>query len=221
MKNNQTLALLKKLKELFELYEDLYTRSVNQITPEFPVRNGSMLQEIEMQIASYLTNLAPIIIRYSSFAKKKYLYGDNPDIYRESIGHNDYKRKIGFINKSLQDLDSMVGLIGEEISFEQKNLANKTIAPKKFVQSILEKNIFPRKQKKLINRLSLAPAFRKETKILAREIETSDIHSLKKDTLATINKHGLSDVLKIEPFRDNSRSFYKLEVYPDELKSHY
>lgn len=95
------------------------------------------------------------------------------------------------------------------IVVEQQSQTRK--APKQTVKEILKQYKFPKMQKKLINKLvNMLP---KDTKTLKTEVGTNDLSSLKRDTLATIKKQGLSPILVIKSYKGGFDShFYQMEL---------
>lgn len=115
MENKKILFKLEKLIKLLKEYENLYLKSVDQVDPKFPVKNHAKLNNLENQISVFVTFLKPIILKHSNSIKKKYLYGHNPDLYREVIDYNEFDRKINYIEITLQDLEEIRSIVKQQI----------------------------------------------------------------------------------------------------------
>lgn len=88
-----------------------------------------------------------------------------------------------------------------------------SVTPKQSVRQIVNDYKFPKKQKRLIMKLSnFLPI---DTKILESKVDTRDLSSLKKHTLETIKSHGLSDIISIESIKKSfDKYFYQLKYTP-------
>lgn len=134
----------------------------------------------------------------------KFILLDNKTAYSEAEVFLMFRDKaLEYIRDYAKDRDT------EEPRIEQQSII-KRMTPKQTVKEILKQYKFPKKQKALIKALSdILP---KNTKTLKGEIHTGDLSSLRRDTLTTIKKHGLSDILSIESYKNGFEYFYRLII---------
>jgi len=141
----------------------------------------------------------------------------NPDNTPEcSIYYLPAKAEV-LININALSSEKVSTIINIVKSLFPKFFLEKGETPKKYVKNILRQYKFPKMQKKLLNYLS--DTLPKATTTLKIQVGTRDWASLKRDTIATINKNGLGKILTIIGKKgEMDKYFYQLIFSPQAEK---
>lgn len=122
MEDINTLRKLKTFYSLLKEYRDVYGKSLDDIIPDYPIKNHSLLEEKEEKLASLLAILNPVISKYSSGREMASPYfSGTADIYGNAIANNIAIWKGKFIHAALQDLIMIIALLDNNIKENKKN----------------------------------------------------------------------------------------------------
>ncbi|HUD44919.1 MAG TPA: hypothetical protein VMR41_05220 [Patescibacteria group bacterium] len=123
---------------------------------------------------------------------------------------HEFKYLYGVLEKTYEKTPEMTPQVESSRVVGIQTPLSSSLTPKQTVRGILDYLKFPKKQRKLL--LCLGDGKPKDTKTLKKDVDTGDLSTLKRNTLDTIKKHGLSAVLKIESYKDGFKYFYRLDI---------
>lgn len=112
MKAKLLLEKMKEFKALLKEHYDLWGESLNDIIPDYPIRNADKLKEQQIQLSKIFYQIDEYLTRYS---KGRIMYhptiGIRWDIYKSAIGNDVAQIKGGSIRNALLELEGIIGLL--------------------------------------------------------------------------------------------------------------
>jgi len=115
MKAKLLLEKLKEFKALLKEHYDLWSKSLDGIFPDYPIRNAEKLKEQQIQLVKIFYQIDEYLRRFS---KRRIMYsratGIRWDIYESAIGDVVAHIKGDSIRNALLDLEGIIGLLETE-----------------------------------------------------------------------------------------------------------
>jgi len=115
MKAQDLVAKLKEFKTLLEEHQSLWSQSLSQPIPEYPVRNRKELKDQELALHRLLYVLEPFITKYTR-GRTMHLpaLGISWDVYRTAVGYDIAQRKGPSLQTAILELEGIVAVVENE-----------------------------------------------------------------------------------------------------------